>query len=142
MPFRRFDLVTMARGHRSATVRARYGYDLSSRYRTLNRGRCSWIRLYSRWRASTSPEATIHSTRPAASSMASVLGCWGRPQYAARRLRRDLAFPTYMTRPSPSRKRYAPGASGTEAGSGLGMSVTARPFPIVGRHQPVARVSG
>src|ERR671919_2470000 len=47
-----------------------------------------------------------------------------------------------MTRPSPSRKRYAPGASGTEAGSGLGMSVTARPFPIVGRHRPVARVSG
>ena len=43
-------------------------------------GRCCWIRLNSSISASTSPEATIHSTPSAASTMASVRGWSGRDQ--------------------------------------------------------------
>ncbi len=68
--------------------------------------------------ASTSVEATIHSTDSAWTTIASVRGWSGRPQYDNRRLRSERAFPTYVTRPSASRKRYAPGTSGIEDGSG------------------------
>src|SRR4051794_6187107 len=92
-PLRFVPRSTCARGHRSPTVRARYGYDLSSRYRMLKRGLCRWIRLYSSISASTSVEATIHSTEVALSTIASVRGCSGLLQYEARRLRSDDAFP-------------------------------------------------
>ena len=54
---------TIARGHSSSSVTARYGYDLSSFSRMLKRGLCRLMRLNSRKNASTSFLATIHSTR-------------------------------------------------------------------------------
>ena len=45
---------TIARGHSSSRVTARYGYDLSSFSRMLKRGRCCLMRLNSRKNASTS----------------------------------------------------------------------------------------
>ena len=67
---------------------------MSSRYRTLNLGRCALIKLYSSIRASTSVEARIHSTLCAAIIMVWVRGCSGRPQYEANRFRRESALPT------------------------------------------------
>jgi hypothetical protein len=52
------------------------------------------MRLYSRRRASTSVDARIHSTVAAATVMAAVRGWSPLPQYEARRLRSDRAFPT------------------------------------------------
>jgi hypothetical protein len=49
--------------------------------------------LYSSISASTSVEATIHSTDAALSTIVSVRGCRGLPQYEASRLRRDDALP-------------------------------------------------
>jgi hypothetical protein len=55
-------------------VTARYGYDLSSRYLTLNRGSNSLIHEYSRARASTSVPTTVHSTDAADVTIDCVLG--------------------------------------------------------------------
>ena len=67
---------------------------MSSRYRTLKRGRCDLMRLYSSISASTSVDATIHSTDAALSTMACVRGWSGLPQYDARRFRSEIALPT------------------------------------------------
>ena len=50
--------------------------------------------MYSSINASTSPEATIHSTEAAASVIAAVRGCSGLLQYDTRRWRNDTALPT------------------------------------------------
>jgi hypothetical protein len=55
-------------------VTARYGYDLSSRYFTLNRGSYSWIHEYSSASASTSVPTTVHSTDAAVVTMVCVRG--------------------------------------------------------------------
>ena len=54
-------------------VTARYGYDLSSRYMMLNRGRYSLIHVYSSWSASSSEPTTVHSTAAAVNTMVRVL---------------------------------------------------------------------
>ncbi len=54
--------VTSTRGIGSPRVIARYGYDLSSLYATLNGGRNSWIQVNSRCSASNSLATTVHST--------------------------------------------------------------------------------
>ena len=53
---------------------------MSSRYRTLNRGRYFLIIVTSSWRASTSLAVTIHSTRAASLTMATVRGCRPSPK--------------------------------------------------------------
>ncbi len=56
-------------------VTARYGYDLSSRYFTLNLGSYSLIQEYSSWSASTSVPTTVQSTEAAVVSIVWVRGC-------------------------------------------------------------------
>src|SRR6266487_4324697 len=107
------------------------------------------MRLYSSIRASTSVDARIHSTFRAARTMASVRGCSGREKYDAKRFLSEIAFPTYTTRPSSSRKRYAPGASGMGEGSGratltwaiLGIGGWALALIAVFRHQSFGKGS-
>ena len=88
--------MTMTRGNSSDTVTASQGYDLSSRYLTLNRGSNSLIQVYSSWSASTSVSTTVHSTPAAEVTICWVRGC--RPamswKYEFSRARRDLALPT------------------------------------------------
>ena len=61
-PLRCGPRITCSRGYSSPTVTASSGYDLSSRYRTLNRGSNSLIQLYSSCSASTSVVTIVHST--------------------------------------------------------------------------------
>ena len=73
MPLRLAPRITWMRGNSSASVTARYGYDLSSRYFTLNRGSNSLIHEYSSASASTSVPTTVHCTDAAV-----VTICWVR----------------------------------------------------------------
>jgi len=89
------------------SVTASHGYDLSSRYLTLNRGSNSLIQEYSSCSASTSVFTTVHSTLAALVTIVAVRGCrltmsW---KYDVRRARRFFALPTYTTRLCSSRKR-------------------------------------
>jgi hypothetical protein len=67
--------VTSTRGIGSPSVIARYGYDLSSLYTTLNGGLNSWIQVNSRCSASYSLPTTVHSTDAAESTIARVRSC-------------------------------------------------------------------
>jgi hypothetical protein len=88
--------MTCTRGSFSPMVTARYGYVLSSRKTTLNRGLNSLIQVYSSCRDSSSLPTTVHSTLLAAYTMAWVLGSSpaGFAKYEFRRDRRFLALPT------------------------------------------------
>ena len=88
--------MTWARGNSSPSVTARKGYDLSSRYLTLNRGSYSLIHEYSSWSASTSVATTVHSTLAPVRTMVAVRGCraWMSWKYEDSRGRSDLALPT------------------------------------------------
>jgi hypothetical protein len=73
-----------------------HGYDLSSRYMTLNRGSNSLIHVYSSCRDSSSFCTTVHCTWAAVVTIRWVRGCraemsW---KYELRRLRRFFALPT------------------------------------------------
>ncbi|CPU67129.1 Uncharacterised protein [Mycobacteroides abscessus] len=75
MPGRFAPRITWARGNSSPMVTARYGYDLSSRYLTLNRGSNSLIHVYSSASASTSVPTTVHSTDAAVVTIVWVRWC-------------------------------------------------------------------
>ncbi len=75
VPLRLAPRMTCARGTSSPRVTARYGYDLSSRYFTLNRGSYCWIQVNSSARASTSVPTTVHSTDAAVVTIRCVRSC-------------------------------------------------------------------
>ncbi len=87
---------TITRGISSSIVIASHGYDLSSRYFTLNRGSNSLIQEYSSCSASTSLPTTVQSTFAAVFTIPWVRGCrfarsW---KYDDSRARRFFALPT------------------------------------------------
>jgi hypothetical protein len=85
----------MTRGKSSSTVTAMYGYDLSSRRRTLNGGRCRRMRFCSRWKASASVVVTTTSTRSTRSTrLPRPLRASPPRKYERTRARSDFALPT------------------------------------------------
>ena len=106
--------VNITRGNSSPIVTAMYGYDLSSRRRMLNGGRCRLIMFCSSSSASFSvlaASSSMSSIRPTSSAVIRVAYS-SRRKYDCTRLRSDFALPTYSTSPFPSRNRYTPGLSG------------------------------
>jgi hypothetical protein len=67
--------MTCSLGNSSLSVTARNGYDLSSRYLTLNRGSNSLIQEYSSCSASTSLLTVTQSTADAVVTICCVRAC-------------------------------------------------------------------